>query len=117
MPPVTGVGGMSLMTMDCCSSDWMTKLGSAGLPSRAADGTSDCEPQRQPDQIGKDGSPCSNSTHTPAPIAGTKYTPIGVPVGPANGTHGSAQVDGISPSTSGTFTCSRPRCSGSTLFS
>ena len=34
-------------------------------------------------QIGLEGSPCSNSTHTPAPIGGTIYTPIGRPVGPA----------------------------------
>jgi hypothetical protein len=36
---------------------------------------------------------------------------------PATGTHGIAQVAGISPPTSGTCTCSRFICIGSMLFS
>src|SRR6185436_8027155 len=90
-------------------------LGSAGFPALAARGISDCKPHRQPTQIGRSGSPCSNSTHTPAPIGGTMYTPIGGPVGPASGTHGSAQLEGIRPRTSGTINCNLPRCSGSTF--
>ena len=72
IPPVAGEGGMSLITSECWSSDWNTMFGSAGLPSEAAEGTSDWEPQRQPDQIGRSGSPCSNSAQTAAPIAGTR---------------------------------------------
>src|SRR5438876_12437997 len=91
-------------------------LGSAGLLPRAARGTSEDKPHLHPTQIGLLGSPCSNSTHTPAPIEGTRYTPIGGPVGPASGTHGSAQLDGIAPSTSGTLSINLPRSSGSTLL-
>src|SRR4051812_39387596 len=95
----------------------MTILGSAGFPPSAASGTSEGSPQRQPVQTGRSGSPCSNSTHTPAPIGGTKYIPIGGPLGPASGTQGSAQLEGTGPNTSGMLSVSRPRCSGSTLIS
>src|SRR6266540_6654824 len=92
-------------------------LGSAGLPACAAKGTSDGRPHRQPTQTGRSGSPCSNSTHTPAPIGGTRYIPIGGPVGPAKGTQGAAQLDGTRPTTSGTWTSNRPTRIGSTLLS
>ena len=46
-------------------------LGDSGRPRWASGGTSDAPPQRQPTQIGYVGSPCSNSTQTPAPIGGT----------------------------------------------
>ncbi len=36
---------------------------------------------------------------------------------PAKGTQGMAQVAGPRPATSGTWTCSRPCCMGSMLFS
>src|SRR5487761_2375102 len=94
----------------------MQMFGSAGLPASASVGVSPT-PNRQPLQIGFPGSPCSNSTHTPAPIGGTKYTPIGGPVGPASGGQASHQFDGSTPSTSGTMHISRPRNSGSTLIS
>src|ERR1041384_1446422 len=74
IPPVTGVGGMSLIMNVCCSRDWMTMLGSAGLPALASVGMSDGKPQRQPTQTGLLTSPCSNWTQTPAPIGGTMYT-------------------------------------------
>ena len=67
MPPVTGEGGMSLISSVCCSSDWMQMFGSAGLPARASGGTSPVA-TRQPVQMGCSGSPFSNSTHTPAPM-------------------------------------------------
>ena len=70
MPPVTGEGGMSLISSVCCSSDWMQMFGSAGLPASASGGTSPLA-TRQPVQIGRSGSPFSNSTHTPAPMGGT----------------------------------------------
>src|SRR5688572_1552100 len=101
IPPVTGVGGMSLTSSVCCSSDWMQMFGSAGLPASASGGVSPT-PKRQPLQMGLPGSPCSNSTHTPAPGGGTMYTPIGGPVGPASGGQASHQFDGSGPSTSGT---------------
>src|SRR5437667_4846851 len=93
----------------------MTMLGSAGLPNLARVGMSEGKPQRQPIQTGLLTSPCSNWTQTPAPIGGTMYTPIGGPVGPARGTQGSAQLEGIGPKTSGIINCKRPRFSGSTF--
>src|SRR5215472_10737855 len=91
-------------------------LGETGSPSFASGGTSAVVPHLHPDQIGFSGSPCSNSTHTPAPMGGTMYTPIGGPVGPASGTHGNAHEEGSKPTTSGTITCKRPINSGSMLL-
>src|SRR5258707_10417655 len=59
-------------------------------------------------------SPCSNSTHTPAPTCGRTHTPDCLPV---IGRQGIAHVLGIGPPTSGTWTNSRPICIGSTLLS
>src|SRR5262245_2120305 len=114
IPPVGP--GRSLMTIEFCPAVCSTKSGETGSPANARGGTSDGDPQRQPTQTGRAGSPCSNSTHTPAPKGGTRYTPIGGPVGPARGTHGSAQLEGATPSTSVTETSNRPRSRGSTLF-
>ena len=50
---------------------------------------------------------------TVPPIGGTVNTPI---FGPATGTQGMAQLDGISPDTSGTIAWMRPICSGSMLL-
>src|SRR4030095_4895931 len=81
IPPVVGTGGMtgggtdggmSLTMIPCCKRDWITMLGSAGRPSCAARGTSAVEPQRHPTHTGYSGSPCSNSTQTPAPMGGTR---------------------------------------------
>src|SRR4051794_23698873 len=91
-------------------------LGDTGRPARASVGMSDAAPQRQPTHTGKFGSPCSNSTHTPAPIGGTRNTPIGGPVGPARGTQGTAQLEGVRLNTSGTSTSRRPICIGSRLL-
>src|SRR4051794_8752021 len=92
-------------------------LGEIGSPNLTIGGISDGAPQRQPAQIGRSGSPCSNSTQTPAPIGGKTNTPIGGPVGPASGTQDSAQLDGVNPKTSGTWISNRPVCIGSMLFS
>src|SRR5713101_1370744 len=59
-------------------------------------------------------SPCSNSTHTPAPTCGRTHTPDCLPV---IGRQGIAHVLGIGPPTSGTWTNNRPICIGSTLLS
>src|SRR5205085_4637358 len=64
--------GRSLITTIFCPAVWRTMLGLTGSPALAIAGTSAADPQRQPTQIGKLGSPCSNSTHTPAPIGGTR---------------------------------------------
>src|SRR6185503_5239337 len=112
MPPVGP--GRSLMTSAFWPRVWNTRFGDVGRPALASVGTSDDEPHLHPTHTGRSTSPCSNSTHTPAPIGGTRYTPIGGPVGPASGTHGSAQLDGTpGPSTSGTYSNSRPRRYGS----
>src|SRR4051794_37862342 len=50
-------------------------------------GTLSLAPQ-PPVQIGRETSPASNSTHTPAPTGGTAYAPV---LSPAYGAHGSAQ--------------------------
>src|SRR5215475_12681208 len=111
IPPVGP--GRSLIVSTFCSPDWTTTLGLAGFPAIASDGTSADDPQKQPVQTGKSGSPCSNSIQTPEPICGTKYDPLCLP---AIGTHGIAQVDGVSPDTSGTIAWMRPRCSGSMFW-
>ena len=48
----------------------------AGFPSLAIVGISDRAPQRHPTQIGRSGSPCSNSTQTSAPIGGQDISPL-----------------------------------------
>src|SRR3569832_745502 len=63
--------------------------------------------------MGKSGSPCSNSTHTPLPISGKVNTPM---LMPATGTQGMAQLDNITFDTSGTIAWMRPICMGSTLI-
>src|SRR4051794_23218966 len=70
-------------------------------------------PQKHPAQIGKSGSPPSNSTHTFAPTGGIANRPTPEP---AYGTHGVAQLNCPSPSTAGHFTCTRPCIIGSTLL-
>src|SRR5262249_46710393 len=92
-----------------------TMLGDTGRPANASGGTL-LGAKRQPDQMGLFGSPCSNSTQTPAPIGGTMYTPIGGPVGPARGAQGSHQLEGTSEMTSGTSHWIRPRNSGSIFW-
>src|ERR1041384_8433230 len=89
----------------------MQMFGSGGFAS--ARGGTLPGAKRQPLQIGFSGSPASNSTQTPAPGGGTMYTPIGGPVGPASGAHGSHQPDGVGPRTAGTRQIMRPRNSGS----
>src|SRR6266550_8266518 len=79
----------------------------AGGTASASAGTSAALPHQLPVHTGCSGSPCSNSTQTPAPIGGTLHSPAWMP---ANGTHGSAHDDGTEPSTSGTIACNRPRC-------
>src|SRR5258708_17699839 len=91
-------------------------LGETGNPSLASGGISAVVPHLHPVHMGFSGSPCSNSTQTPAPMGGTMYTPIGAPVGPASGTQGNAQEDGSRPTASGTMTWRRPVNSGSMLL-
>src|SRR5690606_4926382 len=111
MPPVTGVGGRSLMTMVFLASVCSTMLGLSGLPSLASSGGSAGVSKRQPSHTGLSTSPPSNMTHTPAPGGGTMYTPIG-PGGPDSGAQGSTQVVGTKPATSATVSISRARNSG-----
>ena len=51
--------------------------GGIGGGAMASGGTSAVLSQRPPVQIGWFGSPCSNSTQTPAPTGGTMNTPDG----------------------------------------
>ncbi len=74
IPPVGP--GTSLMTMPFWSGVCRVMPNKAGGTACARAGTSAAEPQKQPVQIGKSGSPCSNSTHTPAPIGGTEKMPV-----------------------------------------
>src|SRR5207302_1568463 len=89
MPPVGP--GTSLIISAFWPVVWMTTFCRTGGAASASAGTSAVEPQKQPTHTGKSGSPCSNSTHTPEPMAGTAYMPD---MTPAKGTHGMAQVEG-----------------------
>src|SRR5262245_47200164 len=97
MPPV-GPGMSEIISVFCmpvCS----TMLGDAGTPACTSAGTSAALPQKPPTHTGWPGSPCSNSTHTPAPTCGTQNMPACTPV---HGTQAIAQLDRPTPSTSGT---------------
>src|SRR3569833_3720206 len=91
----------------------MVMPGTTGGTMCESSGTSAAVPQKPPTQMGKSGSPCSNSTHTPLPISGKVNTPM---LMPATGTQGMAQLDNITFDTSGTIAWMRPICMGSTLF-
>ena len=69
MMPPSGPG-RSLIARVFWPSVCRTMLGETGSPAIASGGMP-ARPKRQPDQIGKFGSPCSNSTQTPDPIGGT----------------------------------------------
>src|SRR5271165_1541286 len=87
--------------------------GIAGGGTVANTGMSAAVPQKPPVQMGKSGFPCSNSIQTCEPMGGTMKHPAWIP---AAGTHGMAQLDGISPSTSGTCAMMRPISMGSILL-
>ena len=82
-------------------SPWLcsTMFGASAGPANAWAGTSAADVYQHPAQMGESGSPPSNSIQTPDPTTGTTYCPIWTP---ANGRHGIANPDGVSPSTSGT---------------
>src|SRR5215218_3480503 len=66
--------------------------------------------QKHPVHTGNDGSPASNSIHTPAPTGGIVYMPM---VGPEKGRLGSAQPLSSATRTAGTSALIRPIFKGS----
>src|ERR1017187_10024360 len=110
MPPAGP--GSSLMEMEFCPVVCKTIVEFAEPAPCAWAGTSAERAYQQPLHTGLVRSPCSNSTHTPAPIDGNAQIPM---CGPAQGKQGMAHSDGVNPLTSGTLTCSRPMAIGSTL--
>jgi hypothetical protein len=102
IPPVVGVGAASLRINVLCPVDCTTMFCPGGMAGGASAnvGTSEAMPQNPPTQMGKSASPCSNSTHTAAPICGMQKSPSCLP---AIGTQGSAHVVGVRPWTSGTM--------------
>src|SRR5439155_7324266 len=111
IPPVGP--GTSLTTMPFWSVVWIVKLSMAGGTARAIAGSSAGLPQKPPTQIGRSGSPCSNSTHTPDPTGGSVNRPV---LTPAPGRHGIAHELGTTFDASVTITWMRPICIGSTLL-
>src|SRR5262249_55712409 len=111
IPPV-GPGTSEIISV-FCACVCTTTFGIPGGAASASAGTSATLPNQQPLQIGWSGSPCSNSTHTPAPICGSAQAPICLP---ANGKQGMAQLIGEAPCASATWQSSRPCCIGSTLL-
>src|SRR5439155_23897271 len=77
MPPAEP--GTSLMTIPFCWVVWNVMPLTAGGTVWASCGTCEFEPQKQPTQMGKSGSPCSNSTQTAEPTGGTVNIPMFVP--------------------------------------
>ncbi|AJC56479.1 hypothetical protein GZL_03893 [Streptomyces sp. 769] len=104
--------GTSDITILCFPGVWITTGREIAGSRRASSGNSSRRPYQHPTHTGKLGSPCSNSTHTPAPTDGTTTCPACSPV---NGKHGSAQVDTSSPNTSGTWTFNLPTPIGSSF--
>ena len=92
MPPVGP--GVSLTTMPFFSVVCSVMPARPGGTVFASAGVSAALPQNPPTQIGKSGSPRSNSTHTPAPIGGTVNRPM---LMPATGMQGIAQLEGEQP--------------------
>src|SRR5271169_3765914 len=96
IPPVTGVGGASLIN----SMFWPVVCNTMFCPGGMAGGavakigTSATKPQNPPLQIGWSGSPCSNSIQTCEPMGGTMKQPAWMP---AAGTQGIAQLEGVIP--------------------
>src|ERR1017187_10225858 len=104
--------GASLMEMEFCPAVCKTIVEFVEPAPCAWAGTSAERAYQQPLHTGLVRSPCSNSTHTPAPIDGNAQIPM---CGPAQGKQGMAHSDAVNPLTSGTLTCSRPMAIGSTL--
>src|SRR5262245_11222167 len=74
-PPV-GPGASEMVTAclpGVTSVIWLTPAWGAGT------GSSPAEPHQPPLQIGKSGSPCSNSIQTPAPTGGSATNPAAGP--------------------------------------